>query len=93
MEAHFLPQNFPNWKLKNLDDKEALFISKLERGTRKYKGKLPLKCLNCGRNGHFANKCPNPKQEESDHEESCCHKDKTMGNNTFNKKKNNFYSK
>ena len=33
------------------------------------------------------------KQEESDHEESCCHKDKTKGKNKFNKKKKNFYSK
>ena len=36
-----------------LDDEEALFIKKLEKGTRKYKGKLPLKCFNCGRIGHF----------------------------------------
>ena len=28
-------------QLENLDDEEALFISKLERGTGKYKGKLP----------------------------------------------------
>ena len=27
----------------NLDDAEALFIKKLEKGTRKYKGNLPLK--------------------------------------------------
>ena len=67
-------------QLENLDDEEALFIRKLEKGTRKYKGKLPLKCFNYGRNGHCSNKCPYPKQEESDHEESCCHKCKTMGN-------------
>ena len=38
----------------NPNDEEALFINKLERGTRKYKGKLPLKCFNCGRIGHFS---------------------------------------
>ena len=32
----------------DLDDEEALFIKKLERGTEKYKGKLPLKFFNYG---------------------------------------------
>ena len=48
-------------QLENLDDEEALFIKKLEKGTGKYKGKLPLKCSNYGRIGHFSNKCPYPK--------------------------------
>ena len=66
-------------QLENLYYEEALFITKFERGTRKYKGKLPLKCFNYGRIGHFSNKFHYPKQEESDHEESCCHKGKTTG--------------
>ena len=57
-------------QLENLDEEEALFISKIEKGIGKYKGKLPLKCFNYGRIGHFSNKFPYPKQEESDHEES-----------------------
>ena len=73
----------------NLDDEESLFVSKLKKGTRKYKGKLPLKCFNCGRIGNFSHKCSYPKQEESDHEESCCHK----GKNKFKKKTKNLYSK
>ena len=67
-------------QLENLDDEESIFISKLERGIGKYKGNIPLKCFNYGIIGHFFSKCPYPKQEESDHEESCCHKCKTMGN-------------
>ena len=46
----------------NLDDEDALFIKKIEKGTGKYKGKLPLKCFNCGRIGHFSSKCTYPKQ-------------------------------
>ena len=37
----------------NLDDEESLFVSRLNKGAGKYKGKLPLKCFNCGRIGHF----------------------------------------
>ena len=40
------------------DEKEANFVRKLKKGTMKYKGKLPFKCLNCGKIGHYAKKCP-----------------------------------
>ena len=77
------------------DVEEALFIKKLERGTGKYKGKLPLKNFNSRKIGHYASKCPYPKQEDSDDEEPCCHK-KYQKNNTiykFQKNKKNLYSK
>ena len=54
----------------NPNDEEALFISKLEKGTRKYKGKLPLKCFNCGRIGHFSSKCTYTKQDENEEKET-----------------------
>ena len=53
----------------NLNDEESLFIKKLEKGTSKYKGNLPLKCFNCGRIGNFSNKYSYPKQEDSDDKE------------------------
>jgi hypothetical protein len=44
------------------DEENANFIKKLKKGIGKYKGKIPLRCFNCGKIGHFANKCPYPKQ-------------------------------
>ena len=45
------------------------FVRKLQKGTSKYKGKLPLKCFNCSKIGHFTNKCPYDKKTDSDEKE------------------------
>lgn len=42
------------------------FVTRLKMGSRKYKGKLPLKCFNYGKNGHFAAKCPYADKNEDD---------------------------
>jgi hypothetical protein len=48
---------------------EAYFMKKLKKGTGNYKGKLPFKCFNCGKVGHFVVKCPYVKNESIDDEE------------------------
>ena len=55
-----------NYELSDISNEEtANFIKKLKKGTWKYKGNIPLICFNCGKIGHFSNKCPYPKKEES----------------------------
>ena len=45
------------------------FVRKLQKGTCKYKGKLPLKCFNCGKIGNFENKFSYARNSDSDEEE------------------------
>jgi hypothetical protein len=55
------------------DEEEGNFIKKLKKGYGKYKWKLPLKCFNCGKIGHFASKFPYPEEKDSDDEEDNNH--------------------
>jgi hypothetical protein len=52
-----------------LDDIEAKFVRRLKKGSGKYQGKLPFKCFNYGKIGHFASKCTHQKKDQNSDDE------------------------
>jgi hypothetical protein len=52
-----------------LDDIEVKFVRRLKKGSGKYQGKLPFKCFNCGKIGHFASKFPHQKKDQNSDDE------------------------
>eukprot|EP00253_Pinus_taeda_P001772 PITA_01772 len=40
------------------EEEEPNFVKKFQRGTGRFRGKLPFKCFACGRVSHYAAKCP-----------------------------------
>ena len=79
------------------NEEEANFVRKLKRGTGKYKGKIPLKCFESGRIGHFASKCHYKRNPNNDNENSCKenkrYQKNKKGNNGRYDKNINLYTK
>ena len=61
-------------------------MKRLKKGSGKYKGKLRFKCFNYGRIGHFPNKCPHKRKDQT-----CDDEEKLKHRNFF--KQNNFKKK
>jgi hypothetical protein len=40
-------------------------VRRLKKGSCKYQGKLPFKCFNYGKIGHFSSKCPHQKRDQN----------------------------
>jgi hypothetical protein len=65
---------------------EAKFVKRLKKGLGKYKGKLPFKCFKYGKIGHFSNKFPHKRKDQTrDDEEKHKHRNFFKENN-FKKK-------
>jgi hypothetical protein len=70
----------------DIDEIEANFVTRLKKGSGKYKGKMLFKCFNYGNIGHFASNCPHKRMDRTyDDEEKHKHK-KVYKENNFKKK-------
>eukprot|EP00253_Pinus_taeda_P036618 PITA_36618 len=46
------------------EEDEVNFVKKIQRGSERFRGKLPFKFFACGRVGHYAAKCPHKDNHE-----------------------------
>src|SRR5271168_741488 len=64
-EADRQKAQYAQWKGsgKGKEEDEALVVGESSRGNKRW-GKKDVECWNCGKKGHFRNKCPNPKVDK-----------------------------
>jgi hypothetical protein len=53
----------------DIDEIKAKFMRRLKKELGKYQGKLPFKCFNYGKIGHFSSKCPHKKNDQNSDDE------------------------
>jgi hypothetical protein len=75
---------------------KKVILSKISRGGKKYEGKIPFKCFNCGEVRHFVNKCPYAKNGNNNVKEDSSFKRYKKGKNEkrrkFYRQKKNLYT-
>ncbi|XP_059066326.1 uncharacterized protein LOC131857646 [Cryptomeria japonica] len=92
-ETAFKTQKKDNDSKLDKPDDETIFVSRLKRGSSRYRGKLPFKCFNYGKIGHYVAQCPSKEETSEDEDNRKLGKKKKIQNKkkTFFKKKS-FYA-
>ena len=67
------------------EEEESNFVRNIQRGSGRFRGKLPFKCFTCGRVGHYAARCHHKNKNDKG-------KEPVKWNKKQNEKKKSYYT-